>query len=330
MVKAEEDKDQDQTAIITEEKKEEESAILAPLTLLLIRVLPTITQLTLKVEERRLTIKAREMLKNIKARVKHMRVPTTKEDLLIMIHKNSRPRKKEVFIPRLTQKDIHQAVVPQHSMRIPTMTREERLLENTTVKSIMKRTTITTSKERTIKDRRHHQNSRKNTKRSTTTKNLIRSHQGVSNNTIITRQEALITDTKMDTKIIITRKRKQHTSNSTTLITRLLPVVQAIKINTLKSQKIIRKNLITNLLVQILITNSKRQIKHLRTTMERKMTTINARKEVEEGLLRAPMTIVGRQLKDIPLTALPLQSVVVVILIRSTEIIITTMGMKKK
>ena len=331
MVTAEEDKDQDQTATIPEEKKEEAPAILAPLTHRLIRVLPIITLLTLKAEERQLTIRAREMLKNIKARVKHMRAPTTKEDLLIMAHKNSRPRKEEVLLPTLTQKDIHQAVVPQHSMKIPTMKREDRLLENTTAKSIMRRTTITTSKNLTIQDRRHHQNRRRSTMRSSTTKNLIRSHQGVSSNKIILRQEALITDTKMDTKIIITRKRKQHTSNSKILITKQLPVEEPIKINTLKSPKIIRKNLITNLLVQILIINSKRQIKPPQTTMERKMTTINARKGVEEGVLRALTTIVARQLKGTPLTALPLQSVVgVVILIKSMEIIITTMGMKKK
>jgi hypothetical protein len=64
--------------------------------------------------------------------------------------------------------------------------------------------------------------------------------------------------------------------------------------------------------------------------MERKMTTINGRKGVEEGVLRALMTIVAPQLKGIPLTALPLQSEVVVILIKRMEIIITTMGMKKK
>jgi hypothetical protein len=107
-------------------------------------------------------------------------------------------------------------------------------------------------------------------------------------------------------------------------------VEEPIKINTLKSPKILRKNLITNLLVQILIINSKRQIKRPQTTMERKMTTINARKGVEEGVLRALTTIVARQLKGTPLTALPLQSVVVVILIKSMEIIIITMGMKKK
>jgi hypothetical protein len=214
MVTAEEDKDQDQTATITEEKKEEAPAMQAPLTPRHIKVLPTIALLTLKEEEeRRQTIRAREMLKNIKARVMHMRDPT-KGDLLIMAHKNSRPRKEEVLLPTLTQKDIHQAVVPQHSMKTPTMTREERLLENTTAKSIMRRTTITTSKNLTIQDRRHHQNRRRSTKRSSTTKKLIRSHQGVSSKTIIMRQEALITDTKMGTKIIITRKRKQHTSNS--------------------------------------------------------------------------------------------------------------------
>ena len=317
-------------ATITEEKKEEVPTILATLTPPLIKVLlPTITLLTLKVGERRLTIRAREVPKNIKARVKLMRAPATKEDLLIMVHKNNKHLKEEVLLPTVTQKDIHLAVVPQLSMRILTITREERRLQNTMAKSIMKRTTITTSKRRTIQDRRHHRNRRRNNKRSSTTKNLIRSHLEVSSNTI-TRQEALSSDTKMDTKIIITRKRNQHSSNSKILITRQLLVEEAIKINTLKSPKIIRKKPITNLLVQILITNSKRQIKHPQTTMARKMITINARKGAEEGVPRIPMTIVTSQHKDIPLTALQLQSVAVAILIKSMEKIIITMAMKKK
>jgi hypothetical protein len=70
------------------------------------------------------------------------------------------------------------------------------------------------------------------------------------------RQEALIKKTKKDSKIIITRETKQPTTTMI-LITRELPVA-VIKINMLKSQKIIRKKTITNLLVQILIINSKR------------------------------------------------------------------------
>jgi hypothetical protein len=83
----------------------------------------------------------------------------------------------------------------------------------------------------------------------------MRSHREVSTNTIM-RQEALIIETKTDSKIIIKRQTKQPTIMMI-LIIRELPVA-VIKINMVKSQKIIRKKTIANLLVQILIINSKR------------------------------------------------------------------------
>jgi hypothetical protein len=60
------------------------------------------------------------------------------------------------------------------------------------------------------------------------------------------------------------------------------------------------------------------------------MIKINARKEVEEELSRAPMTIEAQQRKVIQLTAQPLRSEVGVILIRRMEIILITTEMKKK
>jgi hypothetical protein len=317
---AEEGQDQELMAIITEEKKEEGPTPRLPLITVL-----TITRLTLK--EDRLIIRAIEMTKSINLRAIHtMKAPTTKEDLLIIFLKNTKAPKEEVLLPMVTQKDIHQVVVSQHNKRILTMMRE-RHLENTIKMSIIKRNTTTMGK-RTIQDRRHpHQKHRRSLMKSTT-KNLIRSHQkNTSNKT--TRQEFLIKEAKMDTKITITRKRRQHINSSTILITREV-LAEATKINTLESPKIIRKQAITSLLVQILITNSKGQIKqHQRNNMARKTITINARKEGEQPP-RVRTTIEDYQPKVMALTGQPPQSVAVAaILISNMEIITKATEMKK-
>lgn len=144
-------------AIITKEKKEEVLTLPLPPQHPppLITVLLPITLQTLK-EELRLTIRKREMPKIIKLRVMHtMKAPTTKEDLLIMALKNSRAPKEVELLQTVTQKDIHQAVVPPHSMMILTMKREAPRLISIMVRNIMERTTIATGKRWTTQDKRH-------------------------------------------------------------------------------------------------------------------------------------------------------------------------------
>jgi hypothetical protein len=148
--------DQDKMAIITKEKKEEVLTLPLPPQHPppLITVLLPITLQTHK-EELRITIRKREMAKIIKLRAMHTMKAQTKEDLLIMALKNSRAPKEVELLQTVTQKDIHQAVVPLHSMMILTMKREARRLISIMVRNIIERTTIATGKRWTTQNKRH-------------------------------------------------------------------------------------------------------------------------------------------------------------------------------
>lgn len=99
----------------------------------------------------------------------------------------------------------------------------------------------------------------------------------------------IITDTKMDTKIIITKKKRVEAMklNSRTFSITRGQEVKAIKIHTPKSLIIIRMGAITNQLVRILIISNRERSPTL-ITMVRKVNTISA--PTEEVVLEIPMT----------------------------------------
>ena len=255
------------------------------------------------------------MLKITKLKMIHtMKAQTTKVDLPIMVLKSRRTKKEEETFLMGTQKDIKVVVPPLHQIikrRHPTMRKQQ--INRNTAMSTMKR--ITTMDKKTMATKIHHQRHIKSSSSrkisSSTTQIHIRSQQEANSN-IPTRQEVQIKETKMDTKIIITRKKKQHTKN---LITREASLAM-VRIHPLKRLKIIMKVAIINLVVPILIKDSKERSQL--TTMAKKVIMIHAQKE---GHPRVPMTTEDHQPKDLAPTERTPQNEVV-ILINNMEIII--------